>query len=494
MAHPITDVRSAAWSWVMGSLPPPEDVELHVVCPVFGMREREAHFDYAGAHWHCFRLKRFEPLFLRRRFARQIRPFVRKLKPDVVHGWGGESGCGLVATYLSKRAVVGVQGLLRMLKIGMRKWKVESSPDERGVGYWLRCRMEAMTYRRARRLICESETAQSWLKACYGREADVVAYPLRKEFVEIGLGRRSRSTAEGDLGLGRRSRSRILFVGQDVPRKGGSDAERACEGIATLIRAEGKTAAELVELMGSVDAMIVPSYGDTGPTALKEALSQGVYPIVYDNTGAAELVRRHGFGTTVPTGDVEALRKAVEALDEQDLESRREQGREVAERVREDLTRERAWKGYLDAYARVGFVLPPMEQLQGAVGQRVRHFAKMLALNPFSERVVISFHTGLRPNLVAAVKAKLQGRKVVREINEWPLSVIWGESKLKQWLEIHLLPKLFDGFICISDVLVDFCREHGRKGVPILKVPMTVDVEEVEGVSGSRFQVSGCRL
>lgn len=126
-----------------------------------------------------------------------------------------------------------------------------------------------------------------------------------------------------------------------------------------------------------------------------------------------------------------------------------------------------------------------------AIGQRMRLLERMA--EPFTgrgKRVVISGHTGVRQNLATVIRAKLKGWKIVREINEWPLSATWNESKLKQWVEIHLLPKLFDGAICISDVLVDFWRKHGRKGVPILKLPILVDVEEVEKVSGSRLQVS----
>lgn len=129
-----------------------------------------------------------------------------------------------------------------------------------------------------------------------------------------------------------------------------------------------------------------------------------------------------------------------------------------------------------------------------AVGQRMRLLERMTeSFTGCGKRVVISGHTGIRQNVAAVIRAKLKGRKIVREINEWPLSVTWNESRLKQWIEIHILPKLFDGAICISDVLVDFWKEHGRKGVPILKLPILVDVEEVETDQGLRSQVSSGR-
>lgn len=123
-----------------------------------------------------------------------------------------------------------------------------------------------------------------------------------------------------------------------------------------------------------------------------------------------------------------------------------------------------------------------------AVGQRERHIKKMLGQSAFC--CDISFETGVRQNLRAIAAAKLRGRKIVREINEWPLSITWGESRIKQSFEVNVLPKLFDGFICISDVLVEFCREHGRRNIPIIKLPMTVDCEEIDGIVNSGWQLS----
>jgi len=123
-----------------------------------------------------------------------------------------------------------------------------------------------------------------------------------------------------------------------------------------------------------------------------------------------------------------------------------------------------------------------------AIFQRVAHLKKMVG----DSDVVISSETGVRQNIKKVICAKLRGNKIVREINEWPLSVIWKESKIKQWIEIHVLPKLFDGFICISDVLVEFCKKHGRRGVPIFKLPMTVDYDEVNRVAleyGEKYSI-----
>ena len=157
----LSETPTAAWSWILGHLPPPSDVELHIVCPVGGLVESRVDFDYGGAHWHCFRRERFELFFLWSRFARKIRPFVHTLAPDVIHGWGGETGCGLVATYITKKAVVSVQGLLLLF------WELLKRKDERR-RISLRTRImwlcEKMSYRRSNILLVESAASQNGLK------------------------------------------------------------------------------------------------------------------------------------------------------------------------------------------------------------------------------------------------------------------------------------------------------------------------------------------
>jgi len=499
-AHPVTDVPSAAWSWIVGHLPPPKDVELHIICPVFGMKECEAHFEYGGAQWHCFRLKRWEPLFLRLRFYWSIRAFVKELKPDVVHGWGGESGCGLLATYCSPFAVVSVQGLLRMLCANARRWKIQI-PECGTVASWFRRVLEGWTYRRAHRLLVESATAAESLRTLYGLESEVIPHPLRREFL-VDHERHERHE----------NGSVFLFVGQMTARKGAIDVLTAFRelgdktaklvmvgsgdldseiddfivrhGIGNRVRRiKSCSANELRSLMAEASAIAVPSYGDTGPTVLKEALSQGLCPICYDNTGAAELVKRYGGGRLVPTGDVGALKVAMADVPEHN-------NMIVAEIVRKDLCREKAWAElsnvYSDVASPVDFVM--QRGSSPAIRERGTHLRRMCAglrSNRRGKRSVVSCCTGIRQNLRVVLGAKLKRRKVIREINEWPFSVTWNECRIKQWFEVNVLPKLFDGFICISDVLIDFCREHGRKGVKIVKIPMTVDVEEVESVIGT---------
>ena len=103
--------KQSAWSWIMGHLPP-EGVDLHILCPIGDLSVPRADFYYQGVHWHCFRRERMRHILAFLRFKCSVWRFVRTLNPDVIHGWGGETGYGYMATQLSRKAVVSVQGLL----------------------------------------------------------------------------------------------------------------------------------------------------------------------------------------------------------------------------------------------------------------------------------------------------------------------------------------------------------------------------------------------
>ena len=111
-------------------------------------------------------------------------------------------------------------------------------------------------------------------------------------------------------------------------------------------RVERKTVCSadgLREMMDASDVIVVPSYGDTGPTVLKEALARGLYPIVYGNTGAQELVGRYGIGSIVPTGEVPALRNAMRLVSSGQFDSSFKQRFDVALKIRDDLSANRVW-------------------------------------------------------------------------------------------------------------------------------------------------------
>jgi len=366
LEHPLRPAPCAAMGWITGHLPPPQGVELHLVCMARGLVERELHFDYQGAHWHCFREIRGEQYILRAFVFARIFRFVRKLQPDVIDGWGGETSYGWFATLLSRHAFVNVQGLLR-LYLEMLKG-TDWLKKTRWLDWTLRKTIEVITYRRAYRLFTESELSHDALLSYYGRESTVIYQPLRREFLSQCA---SRSLPEVPT---------FLYLGVLEDRKGIMDGLRAfdfmktnarlhvigsgclesealryvqSQGLADRVKFhKGLSAAEIITVMAGCDFMLLPSYGDTGPTAIKEALSQGLYPICYDNTGPKEHVERYGFGRLVATGEWEALSEAMDKACE-DRKAIFTRGIKVAEKVRRDHSPENIWPQILTAYQEV---------------------------------------------------------------------------------------------------------------------------------------------
>src|SRR5262249_54489083 len=129
-----------------------------------------------------------------------------------------------------------------------------------------------------------------------------IEHPIRSEFLTA-------PPADGKA-------KHVLFLGNVEERKGIRDAVIAfCRGappdwkmsivgsgttrqeatLRQLIRLEGGegrvrhrrqlSAPEIMESMGESAIFLLPTRIDTGPTALKEAMAMGLWPICYDNSG-----------------------------------------------------------------------------------------------------------------------------------------------------------------------------------------------------------------
>jgi glycosyltransferase involved in cell wall biosynthesis len=255
---------------------------------------------------------------------------------------------------------VGIQGLLSQCL-------PYSDKDKRRVGFWLGVLNERRTLREAGLIVAESEYSKRatslYSKACI----TVVPQPLRDVFVSTRPGHRDQKT--------------VVFVGAHIKRKGFIDALRAFSMlgqddwtlicIGSMSPANRKLALELVnnlgisrqvQLLGPRPAedivrylkhspvFLLPSYIDTGPNALKEALAMGVWPVCYDNSGPKEFVSKYRFGSLSKTGDINAL--AASLRDALTTQPWRDSTRalECADAIRRDLDRERIWEQLTKLY------------------------------------------------------------------------------------------------------------------------------------------------
>lgn len=350
----------SAWSWVIGHLPPPAGVELHIACPVTKGPWAARSVDFNGATFHLVRCPRgrvqtgylLEPLF----FA----PVVRKLQPALIHGWGTESSFGHLARGFSPRHhVVQVQGLINAYLPHLPALK----------RYRYLAWRERRTLAQARHVFVESEYSRSITQPFCGQETQIhtVDHPLRPEFLDG-------PKASGE-------ENEVLFLGSLEERKGYLDAVLAFaaaasadwrltmvgsgaavaeaalhqaiadSGAAEQIRHQSQASAqEVVERMQNAAIFLLPSYMDTGPTALKEALATGLWPVCYDNTGPKEYVRRFDYGSLAPTGDIAALADQLRTAMKERPWAKSRRLETVAQQVREVLSAKAIWSELIHLY------------------------------------------------------------------------------------------------------------------------------------------------
>lgn len=308
------------WSWIVGHLPPPPNIDLHIVCADRRLKA-DVTRTWGGATFHLLKVPRGGPFLM---YESWVPAFVRKsreLNPDVVHGWGTECAFGLAALRAApKKHLIGIQGILVVFWPYMPK----------SVQTTLCTFNELRVLRKVKRCVAESEYSKTTVSQFTGAKISVIPHPLREEFRNATLGPRNEKI--------------IIYLGTLYRRKGIFDALKSfislntdwklvCIGTAPSSRQQKKidryimglaasdrdrivfagtqTIGQIIEWFRRSPLFFLPSYADTGPTALKEALSMGLWPVCYDNTGPQELIGRYGVGTLVPTGDVKLLAEAL---------------------------------------------------------------------------------------------------------------------------------------------------------------------------------------
>lgn len=315
---------SIEWSWIMGHLPPPEGIELHIVCRT-ARHTQPKDFFYKGTNFHLVPVKARARVYTFFQFDwLSYREVITQLKPDVVHGWGTEDAYSMVAMKLAPdRHVVEVQGNLNAyLKRVPMTWQTR-----------LAAVTERFTLARAHFVAAENEysigSAEFMIRS---GSQHVIEHPLRPEFLAA-----PRSECDG---------KNIIFIGTIDERKGIWDALESFEKAAPVdwkmsIVGNGTpasvaklrhwisqpllkdrvthypqlTTAEIIALMQKSSVFLLPTRIDTGPTALKESLVMGLWPICYDNSGPGHYIRKFEYGNLAADLDrlslTETLHKAL---------------------------------------------------------------------------------------------------------------------------------------------------------------------------------------
>ena len=349
-------------SWIVGHFPPPSNVELHVAC-LWPGGNRTKSFEFEGATFHLIPCpSKGRALLLFQADTRYFRPLFNQIRPDLVHGWGTEDSYGLVARRLEpKRHVVGIQGLIRNC------YKYLPSTYRN----LLVLVTEKITLRKARHLVAENcytlRTAGALSPSAVKR---VIEHPLRQEFL-------ASQAANGDS-------QTVLFVGTIHQSKGILDALDAFARVAPnswklhvvgsgsrkdetrmseCVRDSGLSdrfchsrtlnAHDLAAAMRQSSVFLLPTRIDSGPTALKEALTMGLWPVCYDNSGPAEYIRKYGFGSLAKDQDVDSLcAELARCLTEMPWKDANKRSL-LARKTRNDFSREQAWEHLIEFYRMV---------------------------------------------------------------------------------------------------------------------------------------------
>jgi len=296
----------AAWSWIMGHLPPPPGVELHIACRT-SRHTNYRQLEYGGAQFHLVPVRaRARVLCLFHFDWRYFRDLVQRLQPEVIHGWGTEDAYANVALRLApKNHLIQIQGCINACRA-------------RSKMHWV-TRFSAISERRdlaqARHVAAENDYSLSCARPfIHTNSLHVVEHPLRAEFLKA-------TPASGDA-------RHVLYVGVIEERKGIWDALAtfqqaappdwkmtvvgggrphnldelrrrlaAPEVAARVTHHEQLPAERIVQLMQASSVFLLPTWVDTGPTTLKEAMAMGLWPVCFDNTGPAHYLRKFQFGT-----------------------------------------------------------------------------------------------------------------------------------------------------------------------------------------------------
>jgi len=231
---------------------------------------------------------------------------------------------------------------------------------------WL---VERLSYKNAAKLLVESDASKNGLYQYYRLTGELIPHPLRLPFLQYDELSR--------LCLMDRA-PRFVFVGSLINRKGAMDAVVAfeklsiCDAMLVLV-GDGELNSTIQQfivehnldkqicIMPNLSAeqisieflqsqfFLLPSYGDTGPTALKESLASGLYPICYNNSGPADLIRHYGCGKVCETGNVIALAHVMRYCVD-NKEKCVQDGLRASRFVRKELAPASVWDKLLEVY------------------------------------------------------------------------------------------------------------------------------------------------
>jgi glycosyltransferase involved in cell wall biosynthesis len=267
---------------------------------------------FQGQTFHCVHSAgKLRALRLYRADCRAIHRRLDQLAPDLVHAWGNEDCYGLAGVLSRRKLLLSVQGLLT--------YYCAHAPMHPFVH--LQAMYERFVLRRATQITGESPWAVEQIRQ--------LAPQAHVQHVEYGVDPRFYACSwQPDA-----AKPIALFAGSIDARKGIQDAVQAFADprlahaelwvlgnsdtrLGRQLRASSspnvrwlgrKSLSETADLMTRAWCFVIPTRGDTGPTAVKEARVVGLPVISTPQGGQRDYISDGQNGFLVAPGDVTAL-------------------------------------------------------------------------------------------------------------------------------------------------------------------------------------------
>ena len=242
----------------------------------------------------------------------QVARIVKKIKPDLFHGWGTERFYGLAAKDFKGISLLSVQGLLRSYgqRAQLSSFLKKQSFYEKGV-------LNSVNY-----ITTESPWAtERVLEDAPNARVFPFDYAVESSFFQVKralsdnpscLMACSNSNVKNvDLAIAAFSRSELRHVKLYLAGVKKDAYKNLPENIIPLGIVNRQ---DLVKLYSCAWCFVHTSKADTGPTAVKEARVAGLPVIVTDECGAKRLVEQGKSGFVIQSGNEESLVDAVKTV------------------------------------------------------------------------------------------------------------------------------------------------------------------------------------
>jgi len=249
-----------------------------------------------------------------------IRQQLKKMLPDLVHGWGVERGAALVASRLNHPYLVTMHGLLPWIaqRVKLNPFeRLDLCTERRALRHaslatvesnfgvcWMRTRYPCLE-------VCQAEHAPAWLFHRLMRQPEV--HPLR--FLFVGAPGFLKGTDTLLLALDKLLHEldfHLVLVGMAPTRFLAQMRTATSDALWRRIEVRhGLTPEQVAEELSRATMLLFPTRVDNSPNSVKEAVVAGVPVVASEVGGIPDYVLPNRNGLTFPAGSLDGLIKAI---------------------------------------------------------------------------------------------------------------------------------------------------------------------------------------